>query len=366
MLRTATAALLFIAFVLGGCGEREPLRIGFLGALSGRGADLGEAGRNGAQMAIDEVNLGGGIRGRQVELVVRDDGQNGEQIIAAVNELVAARVAAIIGPMTSAMAEVALPLANHAGVPLVSPTVTARKFFGVDDQLFLVMSSTREEAALSAQFHHGRGARRVAVAYDARNLAYTESWLAEFSRTFQEFGGEVVGIAFESAPDADLGRVAERALAVRADLVMLIASATDAARLAQKLRERNPQIPLAASQWATTQRLIELGGSAVEGMFLHNYFDGQSREPAFVRLRAAYVGRFRREPDFAAIASYDATRAVLGALDRREGGETLHDALLERGPFAGAEGDFSFNGSGDSSRAPRITTVRDGQFASVM
>ena len=366
MLRAATVALLLTTLMLGGCGEREPLHIGFLGGLSGRGADLGEAGRNGAQMAIDEVNRGGGIGGRQVELVVRDDGHNGAQTIAAVNELVAARVAAIIGPMTSAMAEIALPLANNAGLPLVSPTVTARKFFGVDDQLFLVMSSTREEAALSAQFHHGRGARRVALAYDARNLAYTESWLAEFSRSFQEFGGEVVGIAFESAPDADLGRVAEKALAVRADLVMLIASAADAARLAQKFRERDPKIPLAASQWATTQRLIELGGSAVEGMFLHNYFDGQSREPAFLRLRAAYVDRFRREPDFAAIASYDATRAVLDALTRREGGETLHDALLKRGPFAGAEGNFSFNGNGDSSRVPRITTVRDGQFASVM
>lgn len=365
MLRAAIVALFLVA-VLGGCGPQEPLRIGFLGGLSGRVADLGEAGRNGAQLAIDEVNRGGGIGGRQVELIVRDDGQSGEQLIVAVNELRTARVAAIVGPMTSAMAEVALPLANSAGLPLVSPTVTARKFFNVDDQMFLVMSSTREEAALSAQFHHGRGARRVAVAYDVRNLAYTESWLAEFSRVFQEFGGEVVGIAFESAPDADLGRLAERVLAVRGDLVLLIASAADAARLAQKLRERDPKVPLAASQWATTQRLIELGGSAVEGMFLHNYFDGQSRAPAFVRLRSAYVERFRREPDFAAIASYDATCAVLGALARREGGETLHDALLKRGPFAGAEGDFSFNANGDSSRVPRITTVRDGQFASVM
>jgi branched-chain amino acid transport system substrate-binding protein len=365
MLRTVTVALFLIA-VLGGCGPQEPLRIGFLGGLSGRVADLGEAGRNGAQMAIDEVNRSGGIGGRQVELVVRDDGQSNEQMIAAVNELRVARVAAIVGPMTSAMAEIALPLANNAGLPLVSPTVTARKFFGVDDQMFLVMSSTREEAALSAQFHQGRGARRVAVAYDARNLAYTESWLAEFSRTFQEYGGEVVGIAFESAPDADLGRVAQRALAMRADLVMMIASAADAARLAQKLRERNPTIPLAASQWASTQRLIELGGGAVEGMFLHNYFDGQSRDPVFVHLRAAYIERFRREPDFAAIASYDATRAVLGALARREGGEALREALLKRGPFAGAEGNFSFDANGDSSRVPRITTVRDGQFASVM
>lgn len=362
----AAPILLALALLAAGCGEREPVRIGFLAGLSGRVADLGEAGRNGAQIAVDEVNRAGGIGGRRVELIVRDDAQNPEQAIAAVGELVETKVIAVVGPMTSAMAEVVQPLANRAGIPFVSPTVTARKFFGGDDQMFLVMSSTREEAAFSAKFHHGRGARRVAAIYDARNLAYTESWLAEFARAFQELGGDVTGIAFESAPDAGLDGVTGRALATRPDLVLFITSATDAARLAQKVRERDRGVAIAASQWATTQRLIELGGSAVEGMFLHNYFDGRSQEPAFLRLRTAYVERFRREPDFAAIASYDAVQAVVVSFARRDRGEPLRDALLRRGPFPGAEGDFAFDANGDSSRVPRITTVRDAQFAGVM
>ena len=71
MLRTA--ALLLVLGLVSGCGPREPVRVGFLGGLSGRVADLGEAGRNGAQIAVEEVNRAGGIDGRQIQLIVRDD-----------------------------------------------------------------------------------------------------------------------------------------------------------------------------------------------------------------------------------------------------------------------------------------------------
>ena len=72
-MRQLVACLLVLLFLIGGCSPREPLRIGFLGGLSGNVADLGEAGRNGAQIAIEEANRAGGINGRQLaEAILRD------------------------------------------------------------------------------------------------------------------------------------------------------------------------------------------------------------------------------------------------------------------------------------------------------
>lgn len=357
---------LLALFILTGCGPREPLRIGFLAGLSGNVADLGESGRNGAQIAIEEINRAGGINGRQVELIVRDDAQSPEKAIAAANELIAARVEAIVGPMTSAMAEVVLPLAQRAGIVLVSPTVTARKFFGQDDNLFLIMSSTQEEARLSADYHFKEsGVRRVAAIYDQKNLAYTESWLREFTVAFQQLGGDVLPFAFESSPDANFGAIVRHALNKRPEAILLITSAVDAARFSQKVRDRDPQVLLFGSQWAATDRLIELGGNAVEGMVLHNYFDRDSKTESMARLRSVYVERFQREPGFAGVAAYDATRAVLEGLARRQDSEPLRDVLLMRGPFAGAENGVSFDRFGDSRRIPHIAVVRDGQFVTV-
>ena len=366
MIARATMLLLVAAFTLCACGEREPVRIGFLGGLTGRAADLGESGRNGVQIAVDEINAAGGIHGRPVELIVRDDGQDTATAIAATNALIAGRVQGIVGPMTSAMADVVAPIADREGVVLVSPSVTARKFFAVDDNLFLVMSSTREEALLSAEYHYREGgARHVVVFHDTTNRSYTESFLAEFSGAFQQLGGAVTPLAFASAPDMDVGKLVRVALSRHPDAVLLIANSVDAARFAQKIREVNQAVVLFAAQWATTDRLVELGGKAVEGMFLHNYFGRDSASPDLTRLRTTYVQRFRREPGFAGVAAYDATRALLGALARRSGNETLRQALLTTGPFPGAEAPFSFDRFGDSSRVPRIAVVRDGQFVTL-
>jgi branched-chain amino acid transport system substrate-binding protein len=358
--------LLLVLVLLSGCGPREPLRIGFIGGLSGRVADLGEAGRNGVQIAIEEINRAGGVKGRQIELLVRDDAQSPEKAIAAVNELIAARVEAIIGPMTSAMAEVVLPLAQRAGVVLVSPTVTAHNFFGIDDVLFLIMSSTRVEAESSAEYHFTQSTvRHVVAIHDTRNRAYTESWLRDFTVGFQARGGNVVPIAFESGPDVDCGAIVRTALAQRPDAILLITGAFDAARFAQQIRESDAGILLLAAQWASTERLIEFGGKAVDGMVLHSYFDHDSQAPGMQRLYQAYRKRFQREPGFAGVAAYDAAHVVLEGLARLSGGQTLRDALLTRGPFAGAEENIIFDGNGDNRRVPHITVVRDGHFVTL-
>lgn len=364
---TAGRVLLFASlFVLTACGPQEPIRLGFIGGLSGRVADLGEAGRNGAQIAIDEINLAGGIAGHKVELLVRDDEQSPEKAIAVTQELLALHVEAIIGPMTSAMAEAIAPISENEGVVLVSPTVTARKFFGRVDNLFLIMSSTRVDAGLSASFHYNQsGFRRVAAIYDMKNRAYTESWLEDFTAPFQELSGKVMPVPFLSSPATNYAEIADKALESRPDAILLIAGAADAAKLAQKFRERDQQVAMFAAQWATTERLIEYGGKAVEGMYLHNYADRWSEAPRMQALRAVYRDRYQRDPGFAGVAGYDAASVILDAMSRRREKQSLREVLLANEPFPGAEGAIVFDRFGDSARVPHITVIRGGEFISL-
>jgi branched-chain amino acid transport system substrate-binding protein len=67
--------VMLVAFLIG-CAPPEPIRIGFVGGTSGRVADLGIAGRNGAQLAVELRNQAGGVAGRAVELLIRDNEQN--------------------------------------------------------------------------------------------------------------------------------------------------------------------------------------------------------------------------------------------------------------------------------------------------
>ena len=101
---------LLICLFLAACSESEPVRIGFIADLSDPGSDFGLGVRNSVILAIEQQNAGGGIRGRPIELIVRDDGQNPEQARIAAQGLIELRPEVVIGPATSAMARIIVPM----------------------------------------------------------------------------------------------------------------------------------------------------------------------------------------------------------------------------------------------------------------
>ena len=117
-------ALAFLA--LAGCGPQEPIRIGLMAGLSDKGSDLGESVRTGVILAIEHQNQAGGIHGRPIELIVRDDGQDPDLAIRAARELIALKPEIVIGPVTSAMAKSVIPMMNEAGLTPACCTSAAR------------------------------------------------------------------------------------------------------------------------------------------------------------------------------------------------------------------------------------------------
>lgn len=365
--RTLTVIVLAGLFALAACAPPQPLRLGFLGGLSGRVADLGVDGRNGAMLAVELRNKAGGIKGRAVELLAEDDQQNPDAARTAVSRLIERKVAAIIGPMTSAMAIAATPLVNKAELVMVSPTATTNDLTALDDYFFRVLSPTRNFAGKSADYHLQRtGVRRVAAVYDLRNKSYTESWLEDYRAAFTAAGGSVVGsISFSSSDETHFADLARQLLKTKADGILIIANSVDAAMLCQQLRRLNASIPIAAAEWSATERLIELGGRAVEGIVIAQFLDRQSEQPAYVEFRRNYVARYGKEPGYAGLTAFDATNVVLDGLEQQTAGQSLKQTLLMRKTFAGAQSPVVFDAFGDTSRATFLTTIKDGSFVAL-
>lgn len=361
----ATAGFLLI-LLLTGCGPSEPVRIGFIAGLTGHLADFGLPGRNGALLAVEQRNQAGGILGRKIELLIRDDTQTSEVAVKAVRELVAARVEVIIGPMTSSMVDAALPVAEQAGIVMISPTSAAFKFSGQDDQFFRLASTMREYGQAAAKFHYQqRGLRRVAIAYDINNKVFSDSALNEFRTAFVELGGVVpVAVAFDSAKDPIFADIIRALLQAQPDALLFISGAVDTVRLAQQARKLSPELPLIATEWAATEQLIELGGRVVEGLYLGQFFNRNDASPHFQTFRDAYRARFQQEPGYTSIAGYDAVNVVLDALSRRSEHQSLKDAMLS-GAFQGAQHTIVFDRFGDTQRPTYTTIIRNGRFVIV-
>lgn len=356
-----TACLLML---MAACGPKEPIRIGFLAGLSDRGSDFGEGVRNGVILAVEQQNRAGGINGRMIELLVRDDGQNADQAARAAKELIALKPELIIGPVTSSMAAVVVPLFDEAGQVVISPTVASTAFYGKDDNFFRVNRTTREAAEEHAGVLYGRGARRVAIAFDASNLPYSETWTRAFTTRFKSLGGQISGTTgFESSASPSFSTVITRLLATHPDVLLFVASSLDTARLCQQARRQAPALPLTTTEWAASpERLSEMGGEAVEGLLIAHAYDRDDPRPPFQSFRESYKQRFQRDFGSFSLLAYDTANIVFAALKQRRPGEDMKQALLNYGPYQGAQQQIVFDANGDTTRKVYFTEIRDGQF----
>lgn len=357
--------LLLLSLFVIGCNPPQPVKIGFVGTLTGRGADYGISGRNGVLLAIEEINANGGLNGRPVQLLVRDDAQNEQVANRAIEELAAEKVDAVIGGMTSGMTLAMWPVANRLQVVLISPTATADEFVGHDDWLFRLSSPTSVHAKRDAEFHfEKKWRRRIAVAYEkTSNRLYTEGYLKDFSSVFISRGGVITRtIAFDAGVDTDLNMIVKNLLESKPDALLFVANSVDTVQLVQIARRHSKEIPLIGSGWAGTEDFVELGGRSIEGVYVSQYFNRNDNTPAYLKFRGGYEKRFRERPGFGATAAYDSARTVLEAMSRKPKGMKLREALLTLGPFPGTQCPIAFDRFGDANRPSAVTTVRNQQF----
>lgn len=357
--------LAFPAFlIIAGCDAPPPVKIGFVAGLTGAGADTGLAARNALMMVVDETNKNGGIDGRPLELIIRDDQKNTDLAQDLIDEFHQLDVTAIIGPIISSIGSAMLPGIDKHQIVTISPTVSALELVNRDDHLFRMNSSASENAAIYARKQAELGRKKVSLALDRANAIFTESWAGEFERAFTALGGEVIArIPFNHEKEKGFSQPAEQLIATNADAFLLVANGFDSAQLSLQLRKRGEKRPIAAAEWAASEELIVMGGSAVEGLEVLQTYDRHSTDPHFLRFVTTYKARFNAMPGYTSVATHDAaTLLVAGLKLQSEANIPLKNALLQLPPVKGLQQQLSFNSYGDSGRQSYYLVIRDGQF----
>ncbi|MFJ6302127.1 ABC transporter substrate-binding protein [Pseudarthrobacter oxydans] len=169
-------AVLSAALILAGCsnagsgaGEAPsegPIKIALVTSLTGAYSPLGEGNLQGAQIAVDEVNAAGGIKGRQVELVVKDDKTVADQSVINVNDAIGDdSVLAILGSPDSNSAVAAAPIAARAQVPYLSQSSNDTLTAKVDPYIFNSPPNTAAWAEKVFLYMKDNKMTKIALAY---------------------------------------------------------------------------------------------------------------------------------------------------------------------------------------------------------
>lgn len=363
--------IFFIAmfFLLATCSKNEPLLIGFSANLTGRASDVGVDARNGALLAVDEVNASGGVQGRPIKLLIRDDRNDAETAKKVDLELMDEGVVAIIGHIVSGMSLAVLPMINEKKMLLVSPTSVSNVFNSKEDYFIRLSPSTQGALFQMAQYAYDQGIRKAAFIYDLGNRGYSEDWMKNFSLKFEELGGKVLQReSFTSGNEAPFQEIVRRILNSRPDAAILVAGAVDAALLAQQIRKINPETPILIAGWAMTEDLIQHGGKAVEGALLAYNYDKDGKEPDYVQFQENFKKRFGTPPDFAAKYAYETVMALSEAMKEMKAisPELLKAKILEKKTFRGLQGVIEFDAHGDVVPRVMFFTVQQGEFKRIL
>ncbi|MEQ9347446.1 MAG: ABC transporter substrate-binding protein [Thalassospira sp.] len=352
-------------FFLAACDQSGPIKIGFIAGLSGPGSDAGTASLNALKLAAQQTNDEGGIDGRMVEIIPRDDEKSPETAQNHVREFKELGVDAIVGPIISSIGMAMLPVINDLGIVTISPTVSAAEFAGFRDYLFRMNTTTRQNARAYAKRNIDLDHGTVSIALDGENEAFTDSWYREFLLEFDQLDGRVISKVWINVDGVSLADAAVKLVENSPSGIVLITNSGDSAELAKEIRKLSADIPLAAAEWAGTEALIELGGAAVEGMELVQAYDRYDDNPRFQKFVADYTAMFNEAPGYTSVLTYDAATVLFTALKTKHPDQRLADALTMLPPQMGLNQELVFDQFGDSNRNSYFVTIQDGKFIHV-
>ncbi|WP_025135079.1 branched-chain amino acid ABC transporter substrate-binding protein [Leucobacter sp. PH1c] len=145
-----------------------PIKLGMLAPFSGSEAAFGDYMKNGAQLAIDELNAEDGVDGRQLELVTEDDACDATTAVAAAQKLVTAGVSGSVGGYCSGATLPTLPIFADAGIAMVIPAANSNELVG--QGAFLVNGTGTQQAEAAVAWITQAGAKNVVIVDD--NQAY--------------------------------------------------------------------------------------------------------------------------------------------------------------------------------------------------
>jgi branched-chain amino acid transport system substrate-binding protein len=337
-----------------------PIRIGLAVNLSGRGGTAGEYVREGTMLAVQEVNRRGGVGGRPLALVIRDDKGTPEGVVRADRELLESGVRVIVGHVTSEATLVAHEFFQGRDVLLFTPFTATTRLSGLDDMLFRTCVDNAAYGRGMSRLLQQKGAQRVGVLLDNSNASFTEDYVAQ---TRRHFPGSLVPVAFDPKQPHALDEALQQLLATDSDALVLLTEVSRTGIAAQKLRAAGYAGPLIATLWAQTPDLPRYGGAAAEGMSLLTFIAAEYDNPLFRHFAALVQERLKRPPNARSIRAYEAITILTEGLRASPSGAPadLKRALSEI-RFQTLMGEVRFDRFGDVQRPLYEIQVRDGRL----
>lgn len=348
----------------------DTIKIGYNLELSGAVAAYGNQEKNGADLAVKEINAAGGVDGKKIEVVVKDNKSDSAEMATVSTSLATEeKVNLILGPATSGGVAAASPNASKAAVPLLTPSGTQDdltvKKGKVEDYVFRTTFQDSFQGEIIAQYAtENLSSKKAFVYYDASS-EYAKGLYKAFKKDYK---GEIIEETYQ-AGDKDFQAALTKVKDQDFDTFVLLGYYTEAGLITKQARELGIQAPILGPDGFSDAKFIEGAGAAnATNVFYVSGYSSSVKlsEKKSDNFEKAYTEVYGEAPNMFAALAYDsvymAAEAAKGAKDSKEIAKNL-GSLKD---FDGVTGQMTIDENHNPVKTAIMVELKDGKAASAV
>ncbi len=373
-------AVVLGATLLAGCGGNsagsgDTLKIGGIGPVTGGAAVYGNAVKNGAQIAVDEINAAGGINGVKIEYKFEDDEHDAEKAVNAYNTLKDWNMQILMGTVTSAPCVAVTEKTKEDNVFQLTPSGSSVPCTQYDNAFRICFSDPNQGIASAQYIGQNNVASKVAVIYDSSDV-YSSGIYEKFAAEAPNQGIEIVAAeAFTADNKTDFTTQIQKAKDAGAELVFLPIYYQEATLILSQANTMGfAPIFFGCDGLDGILGVENFDTSLAEGVMLLTPFAADAKDDLTAKFVKTYQEKYGEVPNQFAADAYDAIYVIKAAaekagvkadMDASAICEAMKTAMTQISVDGLTGAGMTWTSDGEVNKAPKAVVIKDGVYVAL-
>lgn len=348
--------------------------IGGIGPVTGDAAVYGQSVKNGADLAVKEINAAGGINGKQISFLFEDDEANEAKAVNAYNTLKDKGMQLLMGTVTSGACKAIIKETHADNMFQLTPSGSSADLLKYDN-FFQVCFTDPNQGIASAQYIAGNSvAKKVAVIYNSSDI-YSTGIYEKFAEEAKKQNLEIVAAeAFTTESKSDFSVQIQKAKDKGAELVFLPIYYNEAALILKQSKDIGfKPIFFGCDGLDGILTVKNFDKTLAEGLMLLTPFAADATDDRTKNFVTSYKTAYTDTPNQFAADAYDAIYIIKAAIEKSGAKadmsvKDLGDALKGAMPQISVDGltgaGMTWSATGEVNKAPRAIIIKDGAYVS--
>jgi branched-chain amino acid transport system substrate-binding protein len=359
--------LSIVAASFAGCSSKDSgtFMIGGIGPLTGGAASYGTSVKQGAEIAIEEINAAGGVtvgdKKIQLELNFMDDEAAAEKAVTSFNALMDDGADAIMGTVTSGAGMGIIELTSDEGILMLTPSGSAAGLTQYDNAFRLCFTDPLQGVTM-ANFAKEQGYTKIAIIYNNAD-EYSTGMMQAFTDQVAANGGEIVASESFVTDDVDFNTQLTAIKATDAQVIFVPAYYNDAAYITTQAKDLGINLPFLGGDGWDGVIAQTVDPAVLEGAIFLSPFLATDTNEAIQAFVTKYNEKFNAIPDQFAADGYDSVYVIAAALEKAASTESADlIAAMTQINVDGLTGSMTFNADGEPNKGAKFIEIIGGKY----